>query len=123
MPRPTNAERLANYERRYRELAAQLADIGLIASGSVIRRHSKCGTPTCRCHADPPQLHGPYWQWSAKRDGKTVTRNLTDQEAALYKEWIANDRELRRITTQMRNTAEKATTLMLKQAKLTRPRV
>ena len=33
-----------------------------------------CGTPSCRGRADPPQMHGPYWQWTAKIDGKTLTR-------------------------------------------------
>jgi hypothetical protein len=35
MPPTTTAERLADYEQKYRELAAELATIGLIHSGSV----------------------------------------------------------------------------------------
>jgi hypothetical protein len=58
MPRSTS-DRLAAYTEQYRELASQLAGIGLIASGSVTRRNTRCGTPTCRCHADPPQRYGP----------------------------------------------------------------
>ena len=61
----------AAYERRYRELAAQLADIGLIRSGSLTRRYTRCTTPGCRCHADPPQPHGPYYQWTAQ--GRTAS--------------------------------------------------
>jgi len=57
--------RLADYEQRYRELAAELATIGLIHSGSVTRRYTRCATPGCKCHADPPQPHGPYYQWTA----------------------------------------------------------
>ena len=72
MPPTNTAKRLADYEQRYRELAAQLATIGLIHSGSVTRRYTRCGTPGCKCHADPPQPHGPYYQWTAKIDGKTV---------------------------------------------------
>jgi hypothetical protein len=116
MARPTTAERLAAYERRYRELARQLADIGLIASGSVIRRYTRCGHPGCRCQADPPQPHGPYWQWSTKIDGKTVSRRLTERQARLYKEWITNDRQLRAITAKMRKIAAKAAELQLKEA-------
>ncbi|MGH9028746.1 MAG: DUF6788 family protein, partial [Acidimicrobiales bacterium] len=55
MPRSA-AEELAEYERRYRALAGELAEIGLIASGSVTRRSTRCSTPGCHCHADPPQL-------------------------------------------------------------------
>lgn len=111
----TTTDRLAGYERRYRELATQLAEIGLISSGSVTRRHTRCGTAGCRCHADPPQPHGPYYQWTAKVDGKTVTRRLTDQEATLYQEWIANDRHLRKVIQQMRQVAAKARALKLKE--------
>ena len=89
------AQRLAAYERRYRHLARRLADIGFITSGSVASRLTRCGKTSCACHADPPKLHGPYWHWTAKVDGKTVNRRLNDDEARLYTEWIANDRRLR----------------------------
>jgi hypothetical protein len=112
----TSAERLADYEQRYRELAAQLAEIGLISSGSITRRYTVCGTPGCRCHADPPQRHGPYYQWTAKENGKTVTRRLSVSEAKLYQEWIANDRRMRRLIAQMRQVAAKASELKIKQA-------
>jgi hypothetical protein len=116
MPRANSADRLADYERRYRELAQQLASIGLIHSGTVTRRHTRCGTPGCRCHADPPKLHGPYYQWTTKVDGKTVTRRLSETEAKLYQEWITNDRQLRRLITQMRQMAAKAADLKLRAA-------
>ena len=98
-------------------LVAQLADVGYIAASSITRRHTRCGTPSCRCHADPPQMHGPYWQWTAKIDGKTVTRRLSQTEAELYQGWIANDRQLRAIITQMRQVAAKATELTMNEAK------
>jgi len=116
MPPTDTDQRLADYEQRYRELAAQLATIGLIHSGSLTRRYTRCATPGCKCHADPPQPHGPYYQWSAKVNGKTVTRRLSASEAELYEEWIANDRRLRDLIQQMRQIAAKATELKLKQA-------
>ena len=112
----TTTDRLADYERRYRQLAEQLAEIGLISSGSVTRRYTRCGTAGCRCHANPPQPHGPYYQWTAKTNGKTITRRLTDREAKLYREWIANDRRMRRLIKQMRQIAAKAGELKIKQA-------
>ena len=116
MTRANSTERLAGYERRYREIAGQLATIGLIHSGTITRRYTRCGTPTCRCHGDPPQPHGPYYQWTAKVDGKTVTRRLSEAEAQLYEEWTANDRRLRRLLQQMRQVAAKAAALKLKEA-------
>jgi hypothetical protein len=117
MVRAKSTDQLADYEHRYRELAEQLAGIGLIHSGSVTHRYTRCGTQGCKSHADPPQLHGPYYQWTAKVNGKTITRRLNDTEAKLYQEWIANDRHLRRILQQMRQLAAKAADLKLKQAR------
>ena len=107
--------RLKNYERRYRELARELADIGYIAAGSVAPRYNRCGKPDCRCHGDPPRLHGPYLQWTAKVNGKTVNRRLSESEATLYNEWITNDRRVRALLAQMRDVAAKAQQLMLDQ--------
>jgi hypothetical protein len=116
MARKTPAQRLADYERRYRELAEQLAGIGLISQGSVTRRFTYCASPGCRCHGDPPQPHGPYWQWTTKVGGKTVTRRLSPEEAKLYNEWIANDRKMRKLITQMRQVAAQAGAIRLAEA-------
>lgn len=110
-PGPT--EQLAQYQRQYHELTAQLTQIGFIATGTVIQPSTRCGTPGCGCHADPPRLHGPYHQWTTKLAGKTVTRRLTDHDAALYQEWIANNRQLRQLITQMRQISARASELIL----------
>lgn len=112
----STADRLVGYQRRYRELAERIAELGFIASGSITYRQNRCGKPGCRCHADPPTLHGPYYQWTAKIDGKTVTRRLSPTEAELFQEWIGNDRQLRALITQMRQVAAKARQLILQDA-------
>lgn len=114
--RPDLPTRVRDREQRYRALAGRLADIGLISPGSLVRRHTRCGKPNCRCQADPPQLHGPYWQWTATVDGKTVTRRLTEHQADLYRQWIDNDRELRRLVTQLRRAADATIELILQSA-------
>ena len=109
----SRTEQLADYRRQHRKLAAQLAQIGFIATGTLIERSTRCGTPGCACHADPPRLHGPYHQWTTKIAGKTVTRRLTDRQAAHYREWIDNNRQLRELTTQMRQISARAAELIL----------
>lgn len=115
MANKRTAARLEGYERRYRQLAHQLADIGYIAAGSVAPRYNRCGKANCACHADPPQLHGPYWHWTAKVDGKTVNARLSPREAELYTEWITNDRRARALLAEMRTLAAKATRLILQE--------
>ena len=116
MARKTVEERLEEYNGRHRDLAAQIVQIGIIAAGSVTRRFTRCTSVGCRCNADPPTPHGPYWQWTAKVNGKTVTKRLTDQEAALYREWIGNDRRIRALLDQIRKVDAKAAELLLKEA-------
>jgi len=119
----STATRQAAYQRSYRQLAERISDIGYIAAGSITQRYTRCGTASCRCHADPPQPHGPYWQWTAKIDGKTVTRRLTETEADLYQQWIDNDRQLRALIDRMRKVAAKATELIMKEAATTQAKV
>lgn len=69
---------------RAARLVAELASLGPTLPGTVVRRQSRCGKPTCRCRADPPQLHGPYWWWTRSVDGKTVTRMLSDELYTRY---------------------------------------
>src|SRR5262249_10224293 len=88
----------------------------LISSGSVVRRFMPCGKPGCRCQADPPQQHGPYWQWSRVIGGKTVTRRLTASQASLYQQWIATRRRLTKTLAEMDKVSEQAIPILLKDA-------
>lgn len=118
--------RLDRLERTYRALAAELAaeldTVGFISPGSVVSRYTSCGKPSCRCQADPPQRHGPYYQWSRAVAGKTVSRRLTKDQARLYQDWIANRRRIERLIAQMDQTSAAAAALLLHQAAPANPR-
>lgn len=79
----------------------KLARTGKILPGSVQQRHTRCGRPGCACQADPPRPHGPYWQWTRKAAGKTITRRLTPQQIEHYRPWIDNDRRIRELVTRL----------------------
>lgn len=110
------ASQLERYEHEYRSLAAELAEIGYIMSGSLVVRETTCGKPNCRCQGDPPRRHGPYHQWSRAIAGKTVSRRLGAHEADLYREWIANRRRLEGIVSQMEKVSVAAGEILLRQA-------
>jgi hypothetical protein len=59
-----------------RRIARELAALGLALPGTLADRMTRCGHPGCRCHADPPQLHGPYHQWTRKKNGKTASLHI-----------------------------------------------
>ncbi len=107
------AEDLPQLRRRHQALAARLGQVGFAVSGSLTRRYTTCGKPGCRCQADPPQPHGPYYQLTRKVTGKTVTTRLTAGQAARYAEWIANQRELRRLIAEMEQISRQAAELIL----------
>lgn len=108
------ATRLERYERRYRALATELAQIGLISPGSVVVRTTSCGKPGCRCQGDPSQRHGPYYQYSRAVAGKTVSRRLDARQAELYREWIANRHRLEQIIARMEQVSAQAAEIMLR---------
>lgn len=81
----------------------------------MVRRFMACGKQGCRCQAKPPNLHGPYYQWTRKIRGRTSTVRLTRQEAELLATWIQNGRQLDKIIKQMEALALRATDRLLKQ--------
>ncbi len=86
-----------SHQAEAREIAAELAAIaatGKVLPGSITQRRTRCGRRNCACHADPPRLHGPYWQWTRKIAAKTVCRWLTADQNRDYQAWIDNDRRL-----------------------------
>jgi hypothetical protein len=82
-------------------IAAELAALGFALPGTLADRMTRCGRANCRCHADPPRLHGPYHQWTRKKNGKTATRILTDDQAADYQPWFDNHRRLRELIAEL----------------------
>lgn len=110
-----DAQRLGALENRYRTQAAELAQVGFISQGSVVASYTRCGKASCRCAADPDARHGPYWQWTRAVKGRTVGQRLTPSEAALYKQWIANQRSLDRIVSRMQQISRSAGQILLRE--------
>jgi hypothetical protein len=96
-------------QARAARIAAQIAELahaGFILPGTLTERMTRCGYPGCRCRADPPQLHGPYHQWTRKIGGKTVTRILNDDQLADYQPWFDNQRRLRALISELENLSQ-----------------
>jgi len=95
MPTPADAE------RRQRQIAAEIASLGLCLPGSLVDRMTRCGSPRCRCHSDPSRLHGPYPSWIRKAGAKTITRTLTPAQAKRYRPLIENTKRLRELISEL----------------------
>ena len=91
-------------QARAARIAAEIADLaktGFALPGTLADRMTRCGHSSCRCRADPPQLHGPYHQWTRKKNGRTATRILSDEQLADYGPWFDNHKRLRELITEL----------------------
>ena len=87
--------------RRHQQIQAELSQIGLVLPGSLTDRTTRCQRAGCHCHADPPQLHGPYPTWTRKISGRTVTRTLTAEDAERLRPYFDAHRHLRQLITEL----------------------
>ena len=101
-------EVLESLRRKVSELSENLQDTGFILYGTVRKHYMKCGHKGCRCHADPPKLHGPYYDWTRRVEGKTKTIRLTGDQARMIEEWISNMRRVEETLAEMENVSVQA---------------
>jgi hypothetical protein len=84
-------------------IAAELATAGFALPGTLTVRAYACGKPNCRCHQDPPRLHGPYAEWTRKTGGKTTTRRLSPAELTEYQPLFDNAKKLRALLAELQD--------------------
>ena len=101
---PETVRVAVSHQAEAQKIAAELAAIassGMVLPGSITERRTRCGRANCACHADPPRLHGPYWQWTRKVAARTVCRWLSAEQNRDYTAWIDNDRRLRELLARL----------------------
>src|ERR1700722_15471838 len=101
---PETVRVAASHQAEASKIAAELAAIastGMVLPGSITERPPRAARRNCGCHADPPRLHGPYWQWTRKVAAKTIGRWLSPDQHHDYQAWVGNDRRLRELLTQL----------------------
>jgi hypothetical protein len=80
---------------RVRQLADELAHAQPMRRGSVSDRTIRCGKAGCACADNPKARHGPYHSLTQAVGGKTRSRFLTEEQAAVARQQIATGREFR----------------------------
>lgn len=99
---------LERLERRHQALLGKMGKLGLVLRGSIARRMVHCGKQKCRCKATPPMLHGPYYLWTRKVAGKTVTVQLPPEQASFCLQWNRNMHRLDRIVRALQEVGLRA---------------
>ena len=103
--------RTESLELQIRQVVTELAALGDLRPGSLSRQYNVCGNPQCRCKADPPRKHGPYYQLSWTLRGKHHT-------AFVRREDVAQVRQQLRTYERQRALVEKWTDLALEVCQL-----
>ena len=116
MPRSDPHPGADRYSQRFAELRSQIHDLGYFCKGTILKRRMKCGQPNCACHHDPAKRHGPYWEWTYKRQGKTVNVKLTPAAGPIYKAASQQYRKLKSLLNRLEGLSHKALAAKAKKA-------
>jgi len=84
-------------EERIGRIKVKLSRLGELRPGVLSQQYSVCGSPGCRCKANPPQKHGPYQQLSWSRKRKSRTRFIKESELRTVRAQISNYQRLQEL--------------------------
>lgn len=98
-------------ERQIAMIKRELLELGDLRIGSLSRQYNVCSTPGCRCKASPPQKHGPYYQLSFTRKGKSGTNNLRKDSLPTVRRQLRNYAKLRKLVDRWIELATKLSVL------------
>ena len=77
-------------QRHIEKVKRALAALGDLRPGSLSTQYNVCGSPGCRCKADPPVKHGPYYQVSYTRKGKSSTKFVKKEDLPEVRKQLKN---------------------------------
>ena len=84
-------------EARIEKLKQAIVRLGDLRPGTLSQQYNVCGKADCRCKADPPQKHGPYYQLSFTRNGKSSSQFVRKQDLAVVRQQLRNYQRLRQL--------------------------
>jgi Family of unknown function (DUF6788) len=82
-------------ERRIERIKNDLRSLGELRPGSLSEQYNVCGVAGCQCKASPAKKHGPYYQLSFTRKGKSTSRFVRRDEVAVVRRQLKNYTQLR----------------------------
>lgn len=122
MPARSRQSRAETDARRFQELKQRLARVGYFSKGTLLARMIKCGKPRCACASDPQKRHGPYFEWTYKDQGKTVTVRLTAKAAPVFRAASKQYRTLKTTLARLEKLSRQAIVRLANQADSGPPR-
>jgi hypothetical protein len=108
-----DTRREATLERQIEKVKRDLVALGDLRPGSLSTQYNVCGTPGCRCKATPPEKHGPYYQVSYTRKGKSSTKFVKQKDLPAVRKQLENYARMKFLTERWIDLATELSTLRL----------
>lgn len=89
------AKKISTLEAQIEKIKQEFASLGDLRPGSLSKQYNVCGNPKCRCKEDPPRKHGPYYQLSFTRKGRSRTKFIKKPQLSMVKDQLKNYKRLR----------------------------
>ena len=64
--------------------------------GTLSKRYGPCGKKNCRCAKNKKYWHGPYYIWTRKENGKTITKSLSKKQTYYCQKAMKNMNKLQK---------------------------
>lgn len=97
---------MQEYEEKLNNLKKQICKLDLAIPGTIHIQYRKCGKANCRCHQSQDQMHGPYYLWYRKIDGKLYTSVIDENDLQSFNEMIENRLKLETLTSEILKIGE-----------------
>lgn len=85
--------------KRIGKIKQELLELGEMRPGSLSQQYNVCGIPNCRCKdSKNPRKHGPYYQLSYSRHGKSKSEYVKVEMLSTVKQQIKNYKRFVKLT-------------------------
>jgi len=108
-------------ESRIEKIKQEIAALGPLRPGTLSQQFNVCGKPDCRCKADPPQKHGPYYQLSFTWQGRSSTHFVRREHLKIVEEQLRNYKKLRELVETWATLGMELSQLQLRQERPVKP--
>jgi hypothetical protein len=110
-----NTKMESEIERQIDKLKRDLAGLGQLRPGSLSKQYTVCGSQGCRCVATPPQKHGPYYQLSFTRKGKSSSKFVRKEDLPAIRKQLKNYERMKLLVDRWIDLATELSNLQIKQ--------
>jgi hypothetical protein len=109
-----DAKREAQIQQQIEKLKRDLVALGQLRPGSLSKQYTVCGHPGCRCKATPPKKHGPYYQLSFTRKGRSSSKFVRNEDLPAIRKQLKNYERMKLLVDQWIDLATELSNLQIK---------